>query len=123
MLVKFYEVEPQVFELNELFCHFFLVFQIHYILVNPNWILSDTYTGNDNVSLTIQPFITYTFKTGTAISMSPLMNGNFIADAWLVPVGLGVSQLLKLGIPMNISVQGFYNAVKPTPDYGDWSLR
>jgi hypothetical protein len=92
-------------------------------LVNPNWILSNTYTGNDNVSLTIQPFITYTFKTGTAISMSPLMNGNFIADAWLVPVGLGVSQLLKLGIPMNLSVQGFYNAVKPTADYGDWSLR
>jgi len=55
------------------------------------------------------------------------MTANWEADrgsqVWTVPVGGGIGKIVKLGRqPINLSVQGFYNVVRPDV-LGRWSLR
>ena len=54
------------------------------------------------------------------------MTANWTArasDQWTVPVGGGVGKLSKFGpLPVNMSLQGFYNADRPK-GAADWQLR
>ncbi|WP_236254593.1 hypothetical protein [Mucisphaera calidilacus] len=74
----------------------------------------------------IQPFVNYNLPGGFYLVTAPIITGNWSAgsgDRWVVPVGGGGGKILRLGkLPVNVSVQAYYNAVKP--DLGaDWSLR
>ena len=55
------------------------------------------------------------------------MTANWKADSgdkWTVPVGAGVGKLFKVGkLPINTSLQGYYNAEKPNSFSSDWQLR
>jgi hypothetical protein len=56
----------------------------------------------------------------------PIITADWEASSgnkWTVPVGAGMGKLFKLGkLPINTSLQGYYNAV--TPAFGpDWQLR
>ena len=45
-------------------------------------------------------------------------------ERWTVPIGAGVGKILKLGkLPINTSLQAFYNAVTPNRGGADWQLR
>jgi hypothetical protein len=74
----------------------------------------------------LQPFVNYNFGRGWYLTSGPIITANWEAsrgNKWTVPVGAGVGKLFKLGkLPINTSLQAYYNAVKP--DFGsDWQLR
>jgi hypothetical protein len=96
------------------------------VLVNNVW----SYAGDsdrDSVNqMLLQYFANYNLPGGWYLSSAPIMTANWKADSdnrWTVPVGGGVGKILRIGkLPINVGVQGFWNAIKP--DIGpDWSLR
>jgi hypothetical protein len=90
-------------------------------LVNNVWSLE----GESSSQFLIQPFLNFNFPRGWYVSAAPIVTANWDADdnAWLVPVGGGFGKLQRIGrLPVNLSVQAFYNAEKPK--FGpDWSTR
>jgi len=78
-------------------------------------------------SMLVQPFLNYNFKTGTYLTYAPIMTANWAnhnpGQCWTLPVGGGVGQIVKLGkIPVNLSIQGYYNVLHPNAA-ADWVLR
>lgn len=74
----------------------------------------------------LQPFINYNLPNGWYLVSSPVITANWRApsgEKWTVPVGGGFGRLFRIGSqPINLSVQAFYNVIKPT--FGaDWSAR
>jgi hypothetical protein len=71
----------------------------------------------------LQPFINVNLPKGTSIVTSPIMIFDWVHSTYLVPLGGGIGQLIKLGtVPTNFSVQAFWNASKP-PGGPDWTVR
>jgi hypothetical protein len=85
-------------------------------------------SGDEDVSLfTWQYFINYNLPDSWYLTTAPIMTANWEADrgsqVWTVPVGGGIGKIVRLGRqPINLSVQGFYNVVRPDV-LGRWSLR
>ncbi len=106
-------------------------------LANNQWSFAGW--GDDDVNLfLIQPFVNYNFGEGWYAVTAPILTADWTAtkgDQWTVPLGLGGGRVFKLGdllgeanpsglgkLPINTSLQAYYNAV--TPDFGpDWQLR
>ncbi len=88
-----------------------------------------SFTGDDSVNLfTWQPFVNYNLDHGWYLSSSPVITANWKADdsddTWTVPLGGGIGRVLLLGRqPINVSLQGFYNVVRPDLIGPDWSIR
>lgn len=75
----------------------------------------------------LQPFVNYNISTtGWYLVSSPIMTANWRVPSdqrWLVPVGGGFGKVFKVASqPLNVSVQGFYNAERPD-GFGDTTLR
>jgi hypothetical protein len=82
--------------------------------------------GNKINLMTLQPFINYNFGGGWYLTTSPIITSNWEADPGerlTLPIGGGLGKVFRLGrLPVNVSLQGYYNAVRP--DNGaDWQLR
>ena len=94
-------------------------------LINNQWSVAGW--GDQDVNqMFLQPFVNYNFGRGWYVTSGPIVTANWEASSgnkWTVPVGAGVGKLFKLGkLPINTSLQAYYNAVKP--DFGsDWQLR
>ena len=76
--------------------------------------------------LLTQPFINYNFPDGTYLTSSPIITANWVArpgQQWTVPLGGGIGKVFKFeGQAFNVSLQAFYNIVRP--DEGSkWQLR
>lgn len=71
----------------------------------------------------LQPFINYTFKSATGITINTETSYSWYDKTWTVPINLIISQVFKIGKqPMQIQLGGRYYAV--TPEYGpEWGLR
>lgn len=96
------------------------------VLVNNVWSFAgDDDRGNVN-QMVLQPFVNYNLPKGWYVNSAPIMTANWEADSdqrWVVPLGAGVGRVFKLGkLPVNASVQGYYNVVHPD-DGPDWQLR
>ena len=78
--------------------------------------------------LLIQPFLNYNFGHGWYLTSSPIVTADWTASAsqqWTLPIGGGggkLSRVGRVGLPINVQIQGFYNAVKPD-NTGNWLLR
>ena len=95
-------------------------------LVSQQWSVAGDATRNSVSSLLVQPFVNYNFEGGWYLTTSPIVTANWIAPSdqrWTVPVGGGFGRVFRLGDqPVNCSLQGFANVVRP--DNGPtWSLR
>lgn len=88
-----------------------------------------SFTGDESVNLfTSQPFVNYNLDRGWYLVSGPLITANWKAadsdDTWTVPLGGGFGRVFRLGRqPMNASLQGFYNVVKPDLIGPDWTIR
>ena len=95
-------------------------------LVNNIWSYAG-WSGKDVNVMTLQPFFNYNFPGGWYLTTSPIITANWVAsssrDVWTVPLGGGFGKVIHAGkLPVNLSVQAFYNVA--TPRYGaDWSIR
>ena len=78
-----------------------------------------------------QPLVRYQFSRNWSFTSSPIMSSDWThpdGDGWTVPVGGGLGYAFKLANqPMQISLEGYYNAVKPSVAgeelLGDWTIR
>jgi hypothetical protein len=90
-------------------------------LANNVW----NFEGDDSSRFLLQPFLAFNFPHGWYVSSSPIMTADREADdnVWLVPIGGGFDKVQRFGnLPVNLSLQAYYNAEKPK--FGpDWSLR
>jgi hypothetical protein len=88
--------------------------------------------------LLMQPFVNYNFSKRWYAVTAPILTADWTAsrgDQWTVPLGLGGGRTFRLGslpggdmlgdlgkLPVNTSLQAYYNAL--TPSFGpDWQLR
>lgn len=75
--------------------------------------------------LTFQPFFNYNFAGGWYATTSPIINANWLAtgEKWTVPIGGGFGRVFPIGTqPVNLSLQGYWNAVRPE-GAAEWTLR
>ena len=78
-----------------------------------------------------QPLIQYQLDKNWYFTSSPIISSDWThpdGDGWTVPLGGGLGYAFKLAKqPMQISLEGYYNAVKPTVAgeelLGDWTIR
>lgn len=94
-------------------------------LANQIWSFAGDEDRADVSGFLLQPFVNYNFGRGTAISSAPIITAdwNRQGEKWIVPLGGGVSQLLKVGKrPVSLLAQGYVNVVKPE-GAPDWTLR
>ena len=73
-----------------------------------------------------QPFLNYNMEHGWYLNTSPIITVNWLAasgEQWTVPVGGGVGRVFKLGDqPVNASIAGYYNVIRPT-GASEWQIR
>ena len=78
-----------------------------------------------------QPLIRYQLNKNWYFTSSPIISSDWThpdVDGWTVPVGGGLGYTFRLANqPMQISLESYYNAVKPTfageELLGDWTIR
>ncbi len=71
----------------------------------------------------LQPFISYTFKTATTITVNTESTYDWIEEQWTVPLFAGVGQIVKLGkLPVQFTLGGQYWVEGPD-SAPDWSMR
>jgi len=88
------------------------------------WSFAGDESKSDVNFMTFQPFINYNFPE-FYLTFAPIMTANWKAESgnqWTVPLGLGAGKLVKIGLPVNIKVEYFYNVVTPTNGY-DYQIR
>jgi len=97
------------------------------VLMNQLWSVAIQEHRKTVSQMFLQPFLAYTLKTHTTLTVSSEMTANWNntpGDAkWTVPLIFQVSQILKLGKqPVSVQVGGKYYA--DSPRYGpDWGVR
>lgn len=97
-------------------------------LVNYVASVGDSPTGLRTNMLFVQPFVNYNLpqRRGMALSFSPGITCDLSrspGDQWTVPVGLAVSQILKIGHqPVSLNLGAYYNAVRTTAS-PEWNFR
>lgn len=81
---------------------------------------------NDVNLLSGQYFVNYNFKQGWYFTSQPIITANWEAESgeeWTIPFGGGFGRVFKMGDQaMNMNLQAYWNAVKPT-NGPDWQLR
>jgi hypothetical protein len=94
-------------------------------LVNNLWSLGGSDRNRYNNFL-IQPFVNYNFgKTGTYLVSAPIATANWRNGKWVVPLGGGMGQIFKMfgKLPVNASLQAYYNVANPEDLGPEWSIR
>ena len=93
-------------------------------LVNNIWSLGGGSKAYNNFLL--QPFVNYNFgKTGTYLVSAPIITANWKTGDWVVPLGGGMGQIFKIfgKLPVNTSLQAYYNVAHPENLGPEWQLR
>jgi hypothetical protein len=72
------------------------------------------------------PFIVRQIKKGWYVNSAPIITANWNAESgqgWLVPLGVGLGKVFRIGkLPINAQV-GYYNYVVKPDNGPDWQLR
>lgn len=86
-------------------------------LVRQLWSFAGDNDREDVNQTLIQPFINYNLPEGWYLVTAPIITLNWQAsrdNATLMPVGGGVGRVFTVASqPLNLSVQGYYNAIRP----------
>lgn len=93
------------------------------LLANHIWAVTHSDDHPDVNSTFLQPFVGYTWKTATTLTLNTESTYNWTADQWTVPVNLVLSQVLKVGgQPVQFFIGG--RTYLESPENGpDWGLR
>jgi hypothetical protein len=95
------------------------------VLANHIWSFADAGGGNrpDVDQTFVQPFLAYTWKDSTTLTLNSESTYNWTADEWTVPVNLIVSHIYNFGDqPVSLGVGGRWYAETPQ-DGPDWGVR
>lgn len=93
------------------------------ILANHIWAVTDSDDHPTVNSTFLQPFLSYTFKTATSITINTESSYNWTEEEWTVPLNLMVGQIVRIGkLPVQFTLGGRYYAEAPD-DGPEWGLR
>ena len=93
------------------------------ILANHIWAVTESDDHPTVNSTYLQPFLSYTFKTATSVTINTESSYNWTEEEWTVPLNLMVGQIVKLGkLPVQFTLGGRYYAESPD-DGPEWGLR
>jgi hypothetical protein len=92
-------------------------------LANHIWSIGGADDRPDISATFLQPFLAYTTKTHTTLTLNAEATYNWEDSQWSVPLNLSLSQVFKIGAqPVSLALGGRYYA--EGPDGGpDWGLR
>lgn len=93
------------------------------LLANHIWSVAGRDSRADVSATFLNPFASYVTKRATTFSVAPEFTHDWNSKAWLIPVNVTVSQLLRVGQqPVSVGVAG--RAYLDSPAGGpDWGLR
>jgi hypothetical protein len=83
-------------------------------------------SGDRTNQLLLNPIVSYHLGDGWAIGSSPNITANWITNGgkWTVPVGGGVSKVIRIGNqPLKLAVDAYYNAIRPKAGFDTWTLQ
>jgi hypothetical protein len=98
-------------------------------LVQNIWSFADSGgSQRDDVNqFLMQYFINYNMPNGWYLNSAPIITANWEADSdnrWTIPFGMGVGRVFRIGkLPVNTSIQAYYNVVNPDILGPTWQLR
>jgi hypothetical protein len=96
------------------------------LVANNVWTIGGAAGDNATNQMLLNPIIAYHFGDGWALSSSPEIKANWIANGnkWTVPVGGGVSKVVRFGEqPIKLGLAAYYNAIRPTASQDPWQLQ
>ena len=87
-------------------------------LVNNVWSVSEESGRGEVNQFLFQPFVNYNFPEhpGRYLTFAPVVTANWEADGgkWVIPLGLGIGQIMRFGKqPVNLQASFYYNVEKP----------
>lgn len=92
-------------------------------LANQIWSVAGNDDRADISAMFLQPFVSYTTKMHTTVTLNTESTYNWETSEWTVPLNLSVSQVLKIGKqPVSIQLGGRYYAEGPEGT-AEWGLR
>ncbi len=92
-------------------------------LANHIWSFARDDSRNEINATYLQPFLSYTFKTATTLTVNTESTYDWIENQWTVPLYAGVAQIVKIGkLPVQFALGGQYWAEGPD-SAPDWSMR
>jgi hypothetical protein len=93
------------------------------ILANQLWSVAGN-AGRRPVNASfLQPFLSYTWSTGTSVTVNTESTYDWTARQWTVPINLLASQVLKIGRqPLSLTLGGREYAARPNGG-ADWGIR
>lgn len=107
----------------------FLVTPGHWVigvLLNNQWSIGGNPLRPPVNSFLAQPFLNYNLAHGWYLTTGPIITSNWLAasgEQWTVPVGGGFGRVFRVADqPVNASLAGYYNAIRPTGT-PSWQLR
>jgi hypothetical protein len=97
-------------------------------VVNNIWSFGGPPQSSDRTnSLLVNPFISYHFGDGWSVGSSPNITANWLSktgQVWTVPVGGGFARTFRVGTqPVKLSIDSYYNAVRPQAGNETWLLQ
>jgi len=96
------------------------------LVANNIWTFDGATGGNATKQMLLNPFFSYHFGDGWALSSSPQITANWIATGakWTVPLGGGISKVVRVGeLPIKLEVAAYYNAIRPIASQDPWQLQ
>lgn len=87
-------------------------------IINNVWSITEDSGRADVNQMLIQPFVNFNFvdKPGRYLTFAPIITANWKADndKWIIPLGMGIGQVMKIGKqPINIQASAYYNVERP----------
>jgi hypothetical protein len=83
------------------------------VLVNNAWSIAGDPARSQVNAFFLQPFININLPKHTYLVTAPEITGDWVHSNWVLPVGAGAGAILKLGLPANVSLQAYWNALAP----------
>jgi hypothetical protein len=84
------------------------------VLVNNAWSIAGDPARKRVNAFFLQPFVNLNLPKHTYLVTAPQITGDWVDGNWVLPVGGGAGAIMKLGLPANVSLQGYWNALAPT---------
>jgi hypothetical protein len=91
-------------------------------VVNQSWTVTGNSARPDVSIFLVQPFVNVNLPASLFLVSAPIITTTWQNDGWTVPIGGGVGRIMKIGLPVSLSFQAYWNVATP-PNGAAWQVR